>query len=230
MFLFSRNINRQRNVTAAFPRSTLLTLEIVHKGEAAASTMGAPININPIQLDVTDDASIDHCATTIEQHFGKLDVLINNAGIAGRSAGTGRQPTRKEWEEVYSTNVISCALLTDAMTPLLEKASKKARVVMISSGLGSVTNQFKRERFLDAPAYNSSKSAMNALVAHYAIKFKGWRVNACAPGHVATNLNGYSEAAGKVEDGAINACRLAVQDGEEGETGTFSTKDGPLPW
>ena len=191
--------------------------------------MGAPINVNPIQLDVTDDSSIEHCAKTIEQHFGKLDVLINNAGIAGRGYGTGRQTSRKEWEEVYSTNVISCALLTDAMTPLLEKASKKARVVMISSGLGSITNQFNRQKLLDEPAYNTSKTAMNGLVAYYSMKHKDWRVNACAPGFVATNLNGFA-GAGKVEDGAVNACKLAVQDGVEGETGTFSTKEGMVPW
>lgn len=51
------------------------------KGEAAASSMGAPTNVNPIQIDITDDESIDHCVKTISQLFGRLDVLVNNAGM-----------------------------------------------------------------------------------------------------------------------------------------------------
>ena len=50
------------------------------KGEIAASSLGAPINVNPIQLDVTNDTDIEHAYLTIAQMFGKLDVLINNAG------------------------------------------------------------------------------------------------------------------------------------------------------
>jgi NADP-dependent 3-hydroxy acid dehydrogenase YdfG len=51
------------------------------KGETAAASMGAPLNVNPIQLDITDDESIEHCYKTIEQMFGRLDILINNAGM-----------------------------------------------------------------------------------------------------------------------------------------------------
>ena len=88
----------------------------IHKAEDAVSSLGAPININPIQLDVTDDQSIDRCSKTIEQHFGRLDILINNAGTAGRDL-----PNRDNWRDAfnhcYNTNVTGAAILTETLLP-----------------------------------------------------------------------------------------------------------------
>ena len=146
------------------------------KGEAAVATMGAPRNVNPIQLDIEDDESIEHAAKTIEQLFGKLDILINNAGTAGRAGGLDRKP-RQIYEEVFSVNVTGAALLTDAMTPLLEK-SQAAKVIMITSSLGSLQRVLDKEGpAVPVPWYNASKSAMNYLCVYYAKKYPAWRVN-----------------------------------------------------
>src|ERR1700733_10433175 len=67
-----------------------------HKGEIAVASMGAPMNVNPIQLDITSDESIDLCFKAIEQNFGKLDILINNAGTAGRDL-----PPDRSLRQVY---------------------------------------------------------------------------------------------------------------------------------
>jgi NADP-dependent 3-hydroxy acid dehydrogenase YdfG len=71
-----------RSLAALPNHQILLGSRDIHKGEDAAASLGALLNVNPIQLDVNDDASIEHCAKAIEQHFGKLDVLVNNAGMS----------------------------------------------------------------------------------------------------------------------------------------------------
>jgi NAD(P)-dependent dehydrogenase (short-subunit alcohol dehydrogenase family) len=199
------------------------------KGEAAAASMGAPLNVNPIQLDITDDNSIDLSFKTIEQLFGKLDILINNAGTAGKDLGPGRSP-REIYEHVYRVNVTGAALLTEAMTPLLQK-SPLPKVIMITSGLGSI------QRLLDSkdpvrpvPWYSSSKSSMNYLCVYYAKKHPDWKVNAVCPGYRATGLNSakLSEDTDPAK-GAIRAAQLAAE-GRDGVTGTFSDEDGPWPW
>lgn len=94
--------------------------------------------------------------------------------------------------------------------------------------MGSLTH--RPESPVPLPIYRSSKAALNMIMLHYALKYKdaGWKVNATCPGYCATNLNGF---VGKDDpaDGALNAVRLATM-GEDGETGTFSNKEGSLAW
>ena len=206
----------------------LLGSRDVQAGERAAASLGALSNVNPIQLDVTSDESIANAAKAIEQNFGKLDVLINNAGTAGRTFPKDWTP-RQKWQETYNVNVVGAALLTDALAPLLEKAASP-RVVFVSSVLGSMSWLLDGGGLVDVPWYNSSKSAMNMVSAYYSRKFPRWKSNACCPGYNATNLNG-EELTEELHprNGAINACRLATL-GEDGETGTYSQKEGPLGW
>lgn len=213
-------------------QQVLMACRDTGKGEAAAASMGAPKNVNPIQLDITDDESIEHCFKTIEQLFGKLDILINNAGTAGKANGYDRKP-REIYDEVFSVNVTSAALLTDAMTPLLEK-SKNPKVIMISSGLGSIQGVLdKNSAPLPVPWYSASKSAMNYLCVYYAKKFPEWKVNAVCPGYRATGLN--TAVLSDETDpalGAVRAVQLALE-GKDGVTGTYSHSDGPdgvYPW
>ena len=199
------------------------------KGEAAVSSMGGPTNVNPIQLDLTDDKSIELCFKTIEQIYGRLDILINNAGSAGNDLSKDRTP-RDLYNHVLRLNVTGVALLTDALTPLLEK-SKLPKVIMISSSLGSI------QRVLDSksapipiPYYNASKAALNYLTTYYAKRYPNWKVNAVCPGYRATGLNN----AQKNEDtdpakGALRAAELALE-GPDGVTGTYSDTDGVIPW
>jgi NAD(P)-dependent dehydrogenase (short-subunit alcohol dehydrogenase family) len=202
------------------------------EGEAAVASLGAPSNVNPVQLDVTDDVSILHCFKTIEQYFGRLDVLINSAETAGRDF-PARHDLRQLYTLCYNVNVIGAALLTEAMIPLLEK-SKLPKIIMISSRLGSIARVLDPENteIVPAPFYSASKAAMNYLAAYYARKYadRGFKVNACCPGLNASGLN-YVELTEEMNlsNGAITAVRLATE-GPEGASGTYTDKEGPIPW
>lgn len=85
---------------------------------------------------------------------------------------------------------------------------------------------------MDYRAYTISKAAENMLALHYASKYeddKTWRFDISCPGYCGTNLNAYA-GSNPPETGAVNAVRLATTLGTEGETGTFSNTEGPIPW
>ncbi|KAL9105429.1 MAG: hypothetical protein Q9227_009390 [Pyrenula ochraceoflavens] len=211
---------------ATYPNyHVLLGCRDVSRGEEALLSMGAPLNVNPVPLDITSDDSIEHAARAIEQTFGKLDVLVNNAGILGR--GLEHLSPRELWAEVYNVNITSTAIMTDAFIPLLKK-SDKPRIIMMSSGLGSCARYMERQTLVDSPAYNTSKAALNRMTVQYARQYPEIRCVACAPGLVGTNLNGMVGKADPASMGAIEACRLIKDVG--GKTGTFSAKEGPVPW
>ncbi|KAK3328983.1 hypothetical protein B0H66DRAFT_9669 [Apodospora peruviana] len=210
--------------------------------EAVAKLKPLNVSCEPLVLDVTSDESIAAAVKVVEEYHGHLDVLINNAGISrvnpGRAtAGEGNHRDRHTWRTVLDTNVSGVALVTDAFIPLLEKSKTTKRIVNISSTLGSINMKLDPKT---APwrkvdywiVYAASKAALNMVTAFFATRFEddqSWKVNSCCPGYCATNLNDY-EGTGPVEDGAINACRLATQVGEDSESGTFTNADGPQPW
>ncbi|OAL20621.1 hypothetical protein AYO22_08630 [Fonsecaea multimorphosa] len=146
-----------------------------HKGEEAVASMGAPINVNPIQLDITDDESIEHCFLAIQQHFGRLDILVNNAGTAAQTLPPDAT-LRQKYDLCMSVNVTSTAVLTDKLVPLLEK-SALPKVIFISSTLGSLQTTLDRGIMYNGPWYNTSKSAVNALAVYYAKQYPKWKVN-----------------------------------------------------
>jgi NAD(P)-dependent dehydrogenase (short-subunit alcohol dehydrogenase family) len=186
--------------------------------------------VENITIDVTDDKSIEAAAQMVQSKFGRLDVLINNAGISiDRDKGSS---IRSRMERTFAVNIFGAAATTEAFVPLLEK-SAAARLVFVSSDLGSLAHRADpegRHHYVDAPAYRSSKAAMNMLALGYAHRYRsqGWKVNIHNPGYTATDLNMHS-GPGTVEDAAIGAVRLATL-GADGETTTFSEKEGPLPW
>jgi len=192
----------------------------------------------PIQLDVTSDASIEAAVATITNKFGRLDVLVNNAGISldiGGSAFKPRPalPTRALFEQTFGTNVIGTACLTEALLPLLRKASRP-RVIFVSSRMGAFSFATDRTTMawpLDYKAYDASKAAVNMLAVNYAriLEEVGGTSNAVCPGLVSTNLIGYNSAGVPPEVGAQRIVELATA-GEGGPNGTFSDKEGPLNW
>jgi NAD(P)-dependent dehydrogenase (short-subunit alcohol dehydrogenase family) len=199
----------------------------VERGQAAADKLKAEnLSVEAITIDVTSDESITAAAKEVGAQFGRLDVLINNAGIAIDNEFKPGDSYRELMFKTYNTNVFGAVQTTEAFIPLLEKSSHP-RIVFVSSRLGSIG-------YDEAPGaysvYRSTKSALNAFAVQYAHQFKerGWKINISCPGLVATNLNNYG-GTGPVEDGAINISRLATL-GKDGETGTFSQKEGPLPW
>jgi NAD(P)-dependent dehydrogenase (short-subunit alcohol dehydrogenase family) len=195
------------------------------RGQAAADELGARF----VALDVTDDASVAAAVKTVEA-AGGLDVLVNNAGIAGNFGTAFADTTADDVAHVHATNVLGVVRVTQAFAPLLER-SEAPVLVNVSSGLGSfatVTDPDRLESTIVSLAYQSSKAAVNMLTIQYAKAYPGWRVNCVDPGYTATDLNGNSGHQ-TVEEGTDAMVRMA-QVGPDGPTGTSSDRHGPLAW
>ena len=199
--------------------------------EAVTKLQALKVSCEPLLLDVTSDDSIAAAVKVVQDKHGRLDVLINNAGISRRLPDQPLATDRASWNAVFDTNVASVALVTDAFIPLLEKSQVTKRIVNITSGLGSVdTLQDKANPFHKHPytVYGISKAGLNLLTMFYAVKYeddKTWKFNLSCPGLCKTNLNDYIEYGEDPAVGAINAVRLATL-GEDGESGTFSNRAG----
>lgn len=190
------------------------------------------IDARAFALDVRDDESIVRCAARIAREHGALDVLVNNAGIIhGRPKPSETQ--RDELRSVFEVNVFGAIAVTNAMLPLLRRASPGARVVMVSSELGSLANHSDpswKYAWFNALAYPASKAALNMVTVQFAkeLAAAGIKVNAADPGYTATDLNGH-RGAQSVEEGARASVKLALLD-ESGPTGGLFDQRGPVPW
>jgi len=194
----------------------------VERGQAAATEIGAHF----VQLDVTDDASVDAALRTIDESEGRLDVLVNNAGIS--MPGDINGPVALQ---VFDTNAIGTIRVTQAALPLLEK-SENPVVVNVSSALGSfwaVTNPSRRQFHFPSVIYGASKAAVSMLTVQYAKALPGIKFNAVEPGFTATDLTPMSGAGQPVEKGAEVIVRMATI-GKDGPTGTFQEGDDELAW
>ncbi|MBF7029950.1 SDR family NAD(P)-dependent oxidoreductase [Staphylococcus kloosii] len=197
------------------------------RGQQAAQQLG----IDYVVLDVTDDDSVNNAVATIEQQEGRLDVLINNAGISGGFTKP-RDITATDMEQVYNTNVFGLVRVTNHFIPLLEN-SEQPIIVNVSSGLGSfgmVNDNSKAESKVNSLAYCSSKSAVTMLTVQYAKDLTHMQVNAADPGSTNTDLVGdASNNAKPATEGIKPIVKLATID-KDGPTGTFIDGDGPMPW
>ncbi len=194
-------------------------------GRDAARTLGAHF----VQLDVTDQSSVDAAAALIRAEHGSLDVLVNNAGIAGRFTAP-REVTVADLEHVYATNVFGIVRVTQAMLPLLDEAEHPV-IVNVSSGLGSsarATDPEAMESAFTPIAYGSSKAAVVALTVQYAKALPGMRVNVVDPGYTGTDLNG-NRGTQTVTEGTDAIVAMATI-GPDGPTGTFTDRNGPVPF
>ena len=195
------------------------------RGRAAAEAVGGRF----IELDVTSDESVDAAARDIRRRDGRLDVLINNAGIGGGRSKPA-DVTAEDLEHVYATNVFGLVRVTHAMLPLLLK-SEDPVIVNVASGLGSigvVTDKSRMESQFPTIAYSSSKSAVTMLTVQYAKAFPEIRVNVVDPGYTATDLNG-NRGTQTVTEGTDAIVKLATI-GSDGPTGTFQDRNGTVPW
>lgn len=198
------------------------------RGEAAARRIAG--DIRPIALDVTRADSIAAAAARIQRELGRLDVLINNAGIAtfGAPSGTSVDDVRA----VFETNVFGVIAVTQAMLPLL-RAARAGRIVNVSTRLGSlnaITDPAFPMRGIGGVAYGPSKSALNAVTVAFAQELAetNIKVNAACPGHTATDLNGHSGPRTAAE-AAKEPVRLALLD-DDGPSGAFTNDVGAIPW
>lgn len=195
-----------------------------------------------IQLDVTDQSSVTAAAERIRAEFGRLDVLVNNAGISNAAApGTRFEEVVRSnpltvapiehVRAVWDTNVFGVIAITQAMLPLL-RAAPAARIVTVGSGAGSLTLNSDPESPWRAMFgnYTASKTAVHAVTLSFALALEseGIKVNIACPGYTATALNNFTGER-TVEQAARRAVELALL-GEDGPTGTFSNEDGPIPW
>ena len=194
-----------------------------------------------VRLDVSSDASVRAAAAWIEREYGRLDILLNNAGIA-----RGNPPSQTDLDlmrEVYEVNVFGVIRVTNAMLPLLRRAPA-ARIVNVSSEVGSITSMTNPASPLaQMPAglaYPSSKAALNMITAMYAKELQDTpiKVNAANPGYTKTDLNRNSGLR-SVTEGAEASVYLATlpAGGPSGILwGHLWTPDGPadaygaLPW
>ncbi|NEC89290.1 SDR family oxidoreductase [Streptomyces sp. SID12501] len=199
--------------------------------DAVAKLRAAGADAFGVPLDVTDDESVSAAARLIEERAGRLDVLVNNAGVAG---GWPEAPTTVDLETVrrlVETNVIGVIRVTNAMLPLLRR-SAHPRIVNQSSHVGSLALQTTPGVDLGgiSGAYAPTKTFLNAVTVQYAKELSGTSIlinNAC-PGYVATDLNGFSGTQ-TPEQGAATAVRLATLP-DDGPTGQMFDDSGVVPW
>jgi NAD(P)-dependent dehydrogenase (short-subunit alcohol dehydrogenase family) len=195
-----------------------------------------------VRLDVTDPRSVTDAAQWVEQSFGRLDILINNAGIAlGDGAGRPSETTLDTLRKVFETNVFGVVTVTNAMLPLL-RAAPAARIVNVSSEVGSIAMATDPASPLFGMAsipYPASKTALNMVTVMYAKELAGTpiKVNAANPGYCATDLNHHSGFR-TAEQGARVSVELATLP-PDGPLGLLwghvwvpgaDRPHGPLPW
>jgi NAD(P)-dependent dehydrogenase (short-subunit alcohol dehydrogenase family) len=214
----------------------------IERGEIATKEMGA--GAVALQLDVTDGASIAAAAERIREEHGRLDLLVNNAGISNTRRGhlplqeyakTARPSNASldEMRSVWETNVFGVLAVYQAMLPLLRRSSD-ARIVNVSSGVGSLTANADPAHPYHAmfgPIYPASKAALNAITLAIMIELESTdiKVNLVSPAFTKTNLNGY-QGTESVEDGSREVVRVALL-GPDGPTGTFTRWEGEtIPW
>jgi NAD(P)-dependent dehydrogenase (short-subunit alcohol dehydrogenase family) len=202
-------------------------------GEAAAAALRAEgLDVQNIDIDLSLPDSIAAATTRIEAEFHRLDVLVNNAGIADAADGAPSKADVNAIRRVMDTNFLGAVAVTQAMLPLLTR-STSARIVNVSSGLGSLTLHAD-PNWEYAPykvlGYCASKAALNMLTIQLAYELRDTtiKVNSADPGYTATDLNahrGYQT----VEQGAAEIVRLALLP-DNGATGSFSSANGANPW
>jgi NAD(P)-dependent dehydrogenase (short-subunit alcohol dehydrogenase family) len=205
------------------------------KGEAAVAELKKDgIDARAVKLDVDNSADYAAVAKLIEKDFGRLDILINNAGIFldGRTKNETSTTSQEILRKTFDTNFFAVVGLTQALLPLLRK-SIGGRIVNLSSILGSLTLHatpgspvYEAKTF----AYDASKAALNAFTVHLAHELKDTKikVNSAHPGWVKTDMGGEG-AMLEVETGAQTSVELATLQ-DSGPSGGYFHLGKPLPW
>jgi NAD(P)-dependent dehydrogenase (short-subunit alcohol dehydrogenase family) len=197
------------------------------RGAEAARTLETDF----VQLDVTDDESVARAANEVESGGTALDILVNNAGVLLEL--DHRDPTSVPIELVrrtFDTNVFGAIRVTNAFLPLLRRAPA-ARIVNVTSRLASLSRALENTpSHLIFLAYNSSKTALNAVTLQYALALRGTpiKINSVDPGHSATDINGRMGDRPPSEAARLPV-RLALLP-DDGPTGAFISNDGEVPW
>lgn len=214
----------------------ILCSRSLEKAKEAAEKMDAKNDfIIPFQFDVNNLEDHQKAYEFLDKKFGKLDILINNAGIL-IDYQLPQVKTSKVTQDVlrktFDTNFFNVIALTQKLLPLIEKAPQ-ARIVNLSSILGSLNNQQNPKSMIynsQTFAYNASKTALNAFTVHLANELKDSKIkiNSAHPGWVKTDMGG-SDAPIEVKDGSKTSVKLALLD-DNGPTGGFFHLDEAIEW
>ncbi len=215
--------------------TVLLGARDARKGqEAVAQLQGEGLEVQLLEIDVSDEASVARAAKKVESDFGRLDILVNNAGVMlDDETKKASEQTMETWRRTFDTNLFGLVATTNAFLPLLRK-SDAGRIVNLSSILGSITHHATPgSPVYDSKGYtcyNVSKTAVNAYTVQLAYELKGTKikVNAAHPGWVKTEMGGKG-ASMEIPDGAKTSVALATI-GEDGPNGAYLHEGEPLPW
>ncbi len=194
-------------------------------------------NVEMLEIDVTNIHSIKKAKQELETKIEALDVLINNAGIAGAQPQSMSAGDIENLRNVFETNFFGAVQTTQQFLDLLKKSSGPV-VVNVSSELGSLTvhSSTQNPNYSIFDAYSCSKTALNAFTVMLANEFKdtnlpagrrGFKINSVTPGYTATDLNGFSGTQ-TVEQGAKSIVKFATLD-QDGPTGKFF-REKEIPW
>lgn len=203
--------------------------------ETAAQLRASGGDVSAVELEVTDPTSVADAAETVKARFGRLDALINNAGISHQPGAdfAGQLPKSADVDHiryVFETNVFGVVTVTSAFLPLLRN-SKAPRIVNVSSSAGSLSaiSDFSNPD-PTALGYVASKTALTSMTLMYArdLQSEGILVNAVCPGFVATDLNNF-HGTSTPQDGARQAVAMATIP-QDGPTGTFTDVNGTVAW
>ena len=205
--------------------TVLLSARSGEQASAAASevTQSTGGRVIPLTLDVSDPASIAQAAEQVTADPGRLDVLVNNAGIGLDFGVSGTDPDFDKIQRTLDTNFFGAYRLAIALLPLL-RASPHPRIVNVSSGMGGVA-----EMGGWSPGYRVSKASLNAMTRILSTELagEGFKVNSACPGFVATDMGAPMGAQKSVEAGASGIVWLA-QLPDDGPTGGFFRDGAPV--
>ncbi|KAH4188428.1 hypothetical protein HBH42_145610 [Parastagonospora nodorum] len=225
----------------------LLGARSLSKGENAVSDLKAqnlPGTIELVQINVTSEASVSRAATDVSLRFGRLDALVNNAGIAGAYSSTGAdvpdgQTLSEQLIACFTTNTVGPAITVHYFAPLLSVSPHVARIVNVSSGAGSISlraDHANPHQAMKVVPYRVSKAALHMVTACQCFEYreKRWRVFNFCPGFTESNLglmNTIANGAKPASEGARPV--LAILRGDRDvESGGFlnSTEKRTWPW
>jgi NAD(P)-dependent dehydrogenase (short-subunit alcohol dehydrogenase family) len=218
---------------AALGFTVLMGARDAAKGAAAQEQLRkAGFDARCLSLDVTSEADRANAADSIGKQFGRLDVLVNNAGIFLDRAARPSEVSLDLLRRTFEANFFGAVELTRQLLPLLLK-SNAARIVNLSSNLGSLTRHSDptSDIYNVKPfAYDASKTALNAFTVHFAHELRNTpiKVNSAHPGWVKTSMGG-DEAPMDVVEGAQTGVQLATLP-PEGPTGGFFHLGETIPW
>ena len=217
------------------PYHVLIGARSTEKGKAAVeklSSKGHQGTCELLQIDQTNDDSIAAAAKFVETTHGRLDILINNAAIASN------EMTRENMTANLNTNATSVYFVTHAFRPLLLKAKGVARVINVSSGMGSVTMKLDHSLWtssISSLPYRASKAALNMVTAELIYEFKddaNVKFFTICPGFTVSNLGPQNslENGAKPTDEAVVPLVKIVEGERDEEVNGFLHADGQYPW